>query len=82
MSHNNTPKTNTAATQSLSSDQSHRFYFENANVRGEIVTLTDSFTDATKHQEIHPVLQKLLGEFLAAVNVKTSWPQIQPEESD
>lgn len=47
----------------------HRFYFEEKDVRGEMASLQASFQQATTHQLQHPVAQRLLGEFFAAVSL-------------
>lgn len=54
---------------SPSSDQLHRFVLEPANIRGEIITLSKTFLDATEHQNLPDKLKVLLGEFLAAVGL-------------
>jgi molecular chaperone Hsp33 len=45
-------------------DSIQRFIFENANVRGEIVRLTDSFQTITTQHPYPPALRKTLGEAL------------------
>lgn len=52
-----------------SSDQLHRFVFDNCDIRGEIVSLDQSFAQATQHQHLPAEAQALLGEFLAAVSL-------------
>lgn len=52
-----------------SDDQLHRFIFEQFDLRGEILTLTDAFGNATAHQNLPPPARRLLGEFLAAVSL-------------
>lgn len=47
----------------------HRFYFEDKDVRGEMASLHSSFQQATAHQAQHPLAQRLLGEFFAAVTL-------------
>jgi molecular chaperone Hsp33 len=54
---------------SSSHDCVQRFYFDNTDIRGEIVSLRESFRQATAHQVQHPVGQRLLGEFFAAVSL-------------
>lgn len=49
-----------------SADSIHRFIFEEQDIRGEIVSLNQSFNEASQHQNLDPVVQNLLGEFLAA----------------
>lgn len=50
-------------------DQIHRFIFDDADIRGEIVTLQSSYQAAIAHQSLPPVAQMLLGEFLAAASL-------------
>lgn len=50
-------------------DQIHRFLFDATDIRGEIVTLEQSFLAATQHQALSPWCKSLLGEFLAAVSL-------------
>ncbi len=57
-------ETNQTAT-SLS-DHCQRFLFSDADVRGEIVRLTRSYTDTVNNHAYPPAVRKLLGEFLAA----------------
>lgn len=52
-----------------SDDQLHRFIFEQADLRGEILTLNDALRDATAHQRLPLPAQRILGEFLAAVSL-------------
>lgn len=47
-------------------DQSRRFLFEGADIRGETVQLADAFRDITAIHEYAPGVRRLLGEFLAA----------------
>lgn len=47
-------------------DQIHRFIFDNSDIRGEIVTLEQSLSDAFAHQNYPLAIRALLGEFLAA----------------
>ncbi len=48
------------------SDQLHRFLFESTPVRGNIVHLDDSFTQALQHHHFPAVLRQSLGELMAA----------------
>jgi len=50
----------------LSQDYSKRFLFQEADIRGCIVRLSNSFTDCYSHQEYPEPILHLLGEFLAA----------------
>ncbi len=44
-----------------------RFSFDNTNVRGERVILTDAYQDIIKRKSYPLVVEKLLGEFVAAI---------------
>jgi molecular chaperone Hsp33 len=48
------------------SDQCQRFLFADADVRGEIVRLSRSYTDTVNNHAYPPAVSHLLGEFLAA----------------
>lgn len=52
-----------------SADLIHRFVFDDIPLRGEIVTLCQSFELATQHQQLDTDARCLLGEFLAASNL-------------
>ncbi len=53
-----------------SQDSIRRFLFEQADIRGEIVTLNDSYQKALAHQTHLPApIKLLLGEFLTAVSL-------------
>ena len=52
-----------------SSDQLHRFIFDDSDIRGEIVTLTQSLSDAFAHQNYPTPIKQLLGEFLTATSL-------------
>lgn len=47
-------------------DQLHRFIFDNAAVRGEVVQLKDSWQDVLERHEYPPVLRDVLGQAMAA----------------
>lgn len=49
-----------------SSDQLHRFIFENTPIRGNTVHLNHTFNTALQHQHCPPILRKALGELMAA----------------
>lgn len=49
-----------------SSDQLHRFIFENTPIRGNTVQLNHTFNTALQHQHCPPVLRRALGELMAA----------------
>lgn len=48
------------------SDRLHRFLFEHADVRGEVVQLDDAFAEVVRRTEHSPAVQRLIGEGLAA----------------
>lgn len=50
-------------------DTTHRFVFDNSDIRGEIVTLHESFRKAVEHQSLTPQQKRLLGEFFVAVTL-------------
>ncbi len=55
-----------------SNDLLHRFIFDDADIRGELVTLGSSYRDVLSHNNHPPAIQKLLGEFLAAIGLLSS----------
>ena len=55
-----------------SNDLLHRFLFDDCDVRGEIVTLGDSYREVLSHNPQQPAIHRLLGEFLAAVGLLSS----------
>ena len=52
-------------TSTKQKDIIHRFIFDKTDIRGEIVALQDSYTQAFEHQDFHPSLRPVFGEFLA-----------------
>jgi molecular chaperone Hsp33 len=50
-------------------DQLHRFIFDDSDIRGEIVTLAQSLSDAFAHQDYPEPIKQLLGEFLTATSL-------------
>lgn len=52
-----------------SHDQLHRFIFDDSDIRGEIVTLAQSLSDAFAHQDYPAPIKQLLGEFLTATSL-------------
>lgn len=52
-----------------SNDLLHRFIFDHCDIRGEIVTLTDSYREVLANNPYPVAVQRLLGEFLAAVSL-------------
>ena len=55
-----------------SNDLLHRFLFDDCDIRGEIVTLGDSYREVLSHNQQPPAIRQLLGEFLAAVGLLSS----------
>lgn len=55
-----------------SEDLLHRFIFDDCDIRGEIVTLGASYREVLGHNDYPPAIQRLLGEFLAAVSLLSS----------
>lgn len=53
-------------------DLLHRFIFDDCDVRGEIVTLGDSYRQVMSNNNYAPAIQRLLGEFLAAASLLSS----------
>jgi len=50
----------------MPTDNLHRFIFDNTPIRGNIVSLNQTFNTALQHQHCPPVLRKALGELMAA----------------
>ncbi len=55
-----------------SNDLLHRFLFDDCDIRGEIITLGDSYREVLSHNPQQPAIHRLLGEFLAAVGLLSS----------
>jgi molecular chaperone Hsp33 len=55
-----------------SNDLLHRFMFDDCDIRGELVSLGDSYREVLKHNNYPPAIQRLLGEFMAAVSLLSS----------
>lgn len=55
-----------------SNDLLNRFIFDDCDIRGELVTLGKSYREILNHNVYPPAIQKLLGEFLAAVGLLSS----------
>lgn len=53
-------------------DLQHRFLFDDCDIRGEVVTLSESYRDSLKNNQYPPAIRRLLGEFLAAVGLLSS----------
>ena len=56
----------------MSFDQLHRYIFNQANVRGELVRLEDSYQAMLQSNQYPLVIQKLLGELMAATSLLTA----------
>ena len=52
--------------QSGAGDQSLRFLFEDADIRGETAHLNSAFRDIVSIHQYAPAVERLIGEFLAA----------------
>ncbi|TNE77590.1 MAG: redox-regulated molecular chaperone Hsp33, partial [Gammaproteobacteria bacterium] len=50
-------------------DQLQRFIFEHSDIRGEILTLQDSYQRVLSHADYPAPVRELLGEFMAAVGL-------------
>ncbi|WP_111641390.1 Hsp33 family molecular chaperone HslO [Marinimicrobium alkaliphilum] len=55
-----------------SDDLLHRFIFDHCDVRGELVTLSESYREVLSHNPYPPAVQRLLGECLAAASLLSS----------
>ena len=55
----------------MNSDNITRFFFDNCNARGEIVSLEESFIAAAAHQDLPLRLRRELGNFLTAASLLT-----------
>ncbi len=53
-------------------DLLHRFVFDHCDIRGEIVTITDSFAPIVANNPYPPGVTRLLGEFVAAAALLSS----------
>jgi len=53
-------------------DTLQRFIFESTDIRGEITTLSSSYKDLLALQKYPPQVERLFGEFLAAVSLLSS----------
>lgn len=58
--------------KTVSDDSLSRFIFDGADIRGEIVTLADSYAAVLANNPAPVVVQQLLGEFLAAAALLSS----------
>ena len=62
-------------------DTLERFLFENRQIRGEIVTLESSFNSIIKNKDYPEIVQKLLGELVAAASLLTATLKFKGEIS-
>ena len=58
--------------EASSNDTIARFLFEHSDIRGEVVTLTQSYAEVLANNPVPAPLQNLLGEFLAAAALLSS----------
>ena len=56
----------------MSKDILHRYLFDNADVRGELVQLDDSYQQLIASQDYPQVLKELLGQLMAATSLLTA----------
>ncbi|MBV7316689.1 Hsp33 family molecular chaperone HslO [Shewanella sp. NIFS-20-20] len=56
----------------MSQDTLYRYLFDNADVRGELVQLQDTYQSILSSHDYPPVLQQLLGELVAATSLLTA----------
>lgn len=53
-------------------DQLHRYLFENYAVRGELVTVSETYQQILNNHDYPAPVQKLLGELLVATSLLTA----------
>ncbi|MFP3408419.1 Hsp33 family molecular chaperone HslO, partial [Pseudomonas sp. SIMBA_065] len=53
-------------------DQLHRYLFENAAVRGELVNVSDTWRETVKNHDYPAPVKTLLGEMLVATSLLTA----------
>lgn len=53
-------------------DQLHRYIFEDRNVRGELVQISDAYAQMLDKHDHQPCIKKLIGELLAATSLLTA----------
>lgn len=63
------------------SDQLYRYIFNQANIRGELVQLQQSYQSVIESYDYPPVIQKLLGELMAATCLLTATLKFEGEVS-
>jgi len=56
----------------MSKDKLHRYLFENADVRGELVQLEQSYQEILSAHDYPCVIQRLLGQLMAATSLLTA----------
>lgn len=56
----------------IDNDQLHRFIFDNTDIRGEIITLGDSYNTLLADKAYPEAIESLLGEFLTAAALLSS----------
>lgn len=62
-------------------DQLHRYIFNQANVRGELVQLENSYQTILQNYDYPPIIQALLGELMAATCLMTATLKFEGEVS-
>ena len=60
-----------------SKDLLHRFLFDDCDIRGEVITLRDSYREVLSHNPQQPAIHRLLGEFMAAVGLLSSTVKLE-----
>lgn len=58
------------------SDHIQRILFDNMDVRGVVARLDESYQAVLSRAEYPPVLQRVLGEMLAAVSLLSANPEV------
>lgn len=53
-------------------DQLHRYLFANHAVRGELVSVNETYQQVLANHDYPPAVQKLLGEMLVATSLLTA----------
>ena len=59
-------------TQSTNKDLLHRYLFEQHHVRGELVQISEAYTEMLKNHSYPPVVKRILGELLSATSLLTA----------
>ena len=59
-------------TEPKNKDLLHRYLFEDHHVRGELVQITDAYTEMLKNHNYPSVVKRILGELLSATSLLTA----------